>query len=66
MEVNYRQCKTCKKVKRRINDGVYPKKNTKRFRDEFGQLWNGNVCGPCNTERLKDHMKTKRAAKCTS
>lgn len=55
-----RICKTCKVIKERIPDGNYPNPKNKKFRDESGSLWSGNICGPCNTLRLKEHMKSKR------
>jgi len=60
-EVNKRICKGCKLIKDRISDGTFKNTKNRKWRDESGGLWNGSVCSVCNTNRLKDHMKSKRA-----
>lgn len=61
MEQNRTICKVCKVIKLRIADGRFPGQKNKRWRDESGGLWSGKVCAVCNTERLKNHMKSKRS-----
>ena len=59
-EENYHICKRCLKLKKRIQDGLYNKKD-QRWMDEDGLLWSGKVCGSCNRERAKETMKKARA-----
>lgn len=60
MEKNLRKCKVCNLLKIRISDGKFPNGVNKRFRDEQNNLWSGNVCGPCNQERIKKYMDKRR------
>lgn len=55
-----RICKSCKVIKSRIPDGTFLNPRNKKFRDDDNGLWNGSLCSKCNTERLKEHMKSKR------
>lgn len=59
MEQNLRICKVCKKLKERIESGKYNLKD-KKYVDDTGKVWMGSTCPSCNTERLKNHMRTKR------
>lgn len=61
MEVNNRKCKSCSELKSRIFDGKYPNNKDKRWRDDKGLLWMGNICGECNQSRAKVVMKKVRA-----
>ena len=60
-EANIRLCKVCKIVRNRIQDGTFDGKN-KRWRDEAGNLWNGNLCPRCELDRVRNKMKEKRSA----
>jgi hypothetical protein len=53
-EANLRVCKKCNETKMRIQDGKYPNGKNKRWRDESGKEWSGNVCGSCNVDRAKE------------
>lgn len=61
IESNIRKCKSCFENKQRIYDGKYPNNKDKRWRDEKGLLWMGNICGECNKSRAKGVMKKVRA-----
>jgi hypothetical protein len=61
VEVNDRVCKVCNVKKQRIFDGKYPNSRDKKWRDETGLLWSGNVCGSCNRDRAKNVMKKARS-----
>lgn len=63
MEQDKRKCSRCKELRERIQDGRFPNGNNKRWRDEFGKMWSGNVCGECNQVRAKESMKKTRYAK---
>lgn len=58
-ETNKRQCKICKELKDRTLIGKFNDKD-KKWIDPEGKLWNGNVCPPCNRNRVKDLMKKLR------
>lgn len=60
MESNKRKCKICSQLKDRIYSGKYPNDRDKKWRDESGLLWMGNVCGKCNQIRAKRVMKKSR------
>lgn len=60
IEKNLRLCKICELLRIRINDGRFPNGKNKRFRDEQGNLWSGNVCGECNKKRIAEAMARKR------
>ena len=62
-EKNKRLCKRCSQLKERIEDGKYPNGRDKKWRDESGKLWSGNICGECNNSRSKEIMRTTRHAK---
>jgi hypothetical protein len=62
MEKNKRACKICKVLKDRILDGKFDHIN-KRWVDETGLAWNGNVCPPCNRDRMKNVMRKIRSVK---
>jgi hypothetical protein len=59
METNLRLCKVCNVLKTRTLVGKYSIKD-KKYIDETGKAWNGSSCPACNSERLKNHMRTKR------
>lgn len=61
MEVNLRVCKICAVKKQRIEDGKYPNGRDKKWRDDKGLLWVGNICGECNQNRAKLVMKKARS-----
>ena len=56
-----RHCKRCSQLKDRKSVGKFPNLRNRKFVDETGKLWNGNVCGQCNSERMKEVMREKRA-----
>lgn len=60
IERDMRKCKRCGEVKLRILDGKFDLRN-KRWRQEDGKLWNGNVCGDCNQIRIKESTRKLRA-----
>lgn len=59
MEANNRVCKICRVLKQRIQKGSFNYKD-KRWMDETGKLWNGNICPGCNVDRMKEQMRIKR------
>lgn len=59
-ERNLRQCKACKLLRVRIQDGVFGNSLHKKYRDEQGNLWSGNTCPECNLKRIKKAMKKLR------
>lgn len=61
-EENLSICKICLKLKKRIQDGQYNKRD-KRWKDDDNLLWSGKVCGSCNRERAKEVMRKKRSIK---
>lgn len=60
METDKRKCKVCNEEKTRELVGRYPDGRNKKFRDDSGKLWNGNVCGSCNVVRSGNTMKKIR------
>lgn len=32
----------------------------KQWRDEHGLLWNGNICGVCNRERMRINKQNRK------
>jgi hypothetical protein len=60
-EQNMTECRICKQLKLRIQDGKYNTKD-KRWKDSTGGLWNGHYCPDCNRERIKSKMRLKRQA----
>lgn len=60
VESNQRKCKKCNEIKSRIEAGRFPNGKDKKWADENGKLWNGNVCGSCNVARAKEVMKVAR------
>lgn len=58
-DADVRQCKLCQEYKVRIHRGKFDFRN-KRFMDQKGGLWNGNVCPPCNRARVNAKMKELR------
>lgn len=60
MEQNTRECKQCEQLKQRIEAGKFPNGKNKRWRDESGKLWSGNLCGECNNARCKEAVKKTR------
>lgn len=58
-EINKTICKTCGQLKDRIEAGKFNTKDRK-WVDNEGKLWNGKVCGPCNSNRVKELMRNKR------
>lgn len=59
-ESNKRHCKRCKELKNRILDGKFPDSKNKRFKDEMGKLWSGNICPQCQVLKVKENMKQLR------
>lgn len=59
-ESNKRKCKVCGDLRDRIQDGYYPGGRNKKWRDELGQQWNGNVCGSCNVKRAFVYVSRKK------
>lgn len=60
MEINKRKCKICLELKDRILVGKFDHKN-KKYQDNTGKTWNGNVCPSCHKERVKNNMKKLRS-----
>lgn len=61
METNKRQCKVCKVLKDRIETGKWnPEGKDKKFVDEHGKAWNGNVCPPCHKDNVKVKTRDRR------
>lgn len=58
------ECKNCHKKQLKITSSISGK--NKLYRNESGELWNGKQCSECNRERLRLHMKEKRALNKTS
>jgi hypothetical protein len=65
VEKNERECKLCKRLRKRIEDGKFPNGKNKKWRDESGKLWSGNVCGECNIDRAKNVMRKARHEQAT-
>ena len=61
-EYEYKLCKICNKIKKRLMVGRYNHKD-KKWADEEGGLWNGRSCGVCNKDRVKKAMQKTRAEK---
>ena len=57
-----KECKICLIKKKRTLLGTFDGINRK-WADEDGSLWNGRVCGSCHRNKMKNHMKIKRAPK---
>ena len=60
-EKNLRKCKVCGEMKSRILDGKFDDKN-KRWKDETGKLWNGNIC-PVDHARIQAELQKARRSK---
>ena len=61
-EKNIRKCKICSFLRERTLVGKFDDVN-KKYKDEFGLTWNGNVCGKCHRMRAKETMRKGRYAK---
>jgi|GEM_PF-2217728 len=61
-ESNQRKCKVCGFLKRRTLVGKFDGVN-KKYLDEHGLTWNGNVCGKCHRVRSKETMRKSRHMK---
>lgn len=59
-EKNYRICKSCKKIKIRIQNGKFPNGRDKRWIDDGGKQWSGSTCPDCVKDKSKERMKAKR------
>lgn len=59
MEENWRKCKVCDIVKKRILVGKFDEKN-KRYHDETEKTWCGNVCPSCHNVRMILNMRLLR------
>lgn len=62
-ESNIRICKRCEEPKQRIQDGKFPNGVNKRWIDDTGKQWSGNLCGTCNNDRVRESLKRKRRTK---
>ena len=61
METNQRKCKRCLYTKTRIaTDKIGTLKKDTRYVDQYGKIWNGNLCPECNKVRAKSSMKKTR------
>lgn len=58
-DVDIKECKICKLLKKRILVGQYQNGN-KKWSDENGKLWSGFYCPECNIERSNKTMKKLR------
>ncbi len=59
-ETNLRHCKICSQLKSRTENGKFGKSRNKRYVDENGKLWNGNVCPGCHDKKTAANMKHLR------
>ena len=62
IEMNKRICKTCGLIKDRILVGKFDNRN-KKYHDETGKTWNGNVCPKCHIEQVRIKTKLSRSLK---
>lgn len=60
-EKKFKPCKICEEVKEAVASGFYGDGKTRKWTNEFGQLWNGRVCPECNVIRAKIIMREFRA-----
>lgn len=58
-EKNESTCKVCQQIKTKILNGSYSI-NNKRYIDENGKKWNGNVCHECHKAQMKVAMQKLR------
>ena len=58
-EQNMVQCKICKELKLRIQDGMYDHKN-KRWIDKYSSPWNGKCCPTCHQAKQAENQRNKR------
>ena len=59
MELDKRKCKLCEQEKTRILVGKFDSRN-KRYDDETGKAWRGNICPTCHKEDIKRRMQAMR------
>lgn len=59
METDDRKCKICLRMKKRILVGKFDARN-KRYNDENGKSWRGNICPSCHKEDIRSRMKAMR------
>lgn len=59
MESDIRNCKVCLQPKKRILVGRFDSKN-KRYNDENGKSWRGNICPECHKLDIKSRMQAMR------
>ena len=59
MESDTRNCKICLQPKKRILVGKFDSRN-KRYDDETGKSWRGNICPGCHKEDIKRRMQAMR------
>jgi len=61
MDTNKRHCKVCKVLKNRTEIGKWTESGKdKKFVDETGKTWNGNICPSCHVEIVKLKLREKR------
>lgn len=60
-EQNYKQCKVCKELKLRIQEGTFGDGQSKRWLGDDGKLWNGRTCPQCVVIKSRENMAIKRA-----
>jgi hypothetical protein len=59
MESDIRKCKVCLELKHRRLVGKFDSRN-KRYDDETGKSWRGNICPVCHKEDIKRRMQAMR------
>lgn len=62
IESNKRVCKVCNQEKDRILVGKFDNRN-KKYQDESGKTWNGNICPSCHKDNIKRRMQAMRVLK---
>ena len=54
------ECNTCGKLVKRYFVGNFDFRN-KKYQDKHGRLFNGRCCPDCQAEKMKLHMRVRRA-----
>lgn len=62
-EIETRNCKICGKPAKRIQQGTFTKKGSRRWVGEDGKQWNGLKCPDCQRNHAKVNMRRLRAGR---
>lgn len=62
IELSQRICKQCGLLKQRNLVGKFDNHN-KKYQDENGKTWNGNLCPGCHVEQVRLKIKLTRSLK---